>query len=55
MPRPKKETAGEPKKRSRTGCWPCKARKVKCGVRTDARCNYTHILAPSMGTDGACR
>jgi hypothetical protein len=31
MPRPKKEGAGEPKKRSRTGCWPCKARKVKCG------------------------
>ena len=31
MPRPRKESAGEPKKRSRTGCWPCKARKVKCG------------------------
>ncbi|KAF2259176.1 hypothetical protein CC78DRAFT_525236 [Lojkania enalia] len=31
MPRPKKPGAGEPKKRSRTGCWPCKARKVKCG------------------------
>ncbi|KAI7283889.1 hypothetical protein KC345_g2676 [Hortaea werneckii] len=31
MPRPKKEGTGEPKKRSRTGCWPCKARKVKCG------------------------
>ncbi|KAH7131951.1 fungal-specific transcription factor domain-containing protein [Dendryphion nanum] len=31
MPRPKKPGAAEPKKRSRTGCWPCKARKVKCG------------------------
>ena len=31
MPRPKKEAGVEPKKRSRTGCWPCKARKVKCG------------------------
>lgn len=31
MPRPKKEMAGAPKTRSRTGCWPCKARKVKCG------------------------
>ncbi|KAF7195983.1 Thiamine biosynthesis regulatory protein [Pseudocercospora fuligena] len=31
MPRPKKEAGAEPKKRSRTGCWPCKARKVKCG------------------------
>lgn len=32
MPRPKKENSEvPPKKRSRTGCWPCKARKVKCG------------------------
>ena len=31
MPRPKKEAGAEPKKRSRTGCWPCKGRKVKCG------------------------
>ncbi|CAK4012122.1 Serine threonine kinase [Lecanosticta acicola] len=31
MPRPKREDGVEPKKRSRTGCWPCKARKVKCG------------------------
>ncbi|RDW64128.1 hypothetical protein BP5796_10630 [Coleophoma crateriformis] len=30
MPRPKKPGAPEPKKRSRNGCWPCKARKVKC-------------------------
>ncbi|KAA8577158.1 hypothetical protein EYC84_007155 [Monilinia fructicola] len=30
MPRPKKVGAPEPKKRSRNGCWPCKARKVKC-------------------------
>ncbi|KAK4539528.1 hypothetical protein LTR36_010873 [Oleoguttula mirabilis] len=39
MPRPKKETAGEPKKRSRTGCWPCKARKVKCGEEKPACSN----------------
>ncbi|KAF2141745.1 uncharacterized protein K452DRAFT_287704 [Aplosporella prunicola CBS 121167] len=31
MPRPKKAGAPEPKRRSRNGCWPCKARKVKCG------------------------
>ncbi|SLM33986.1 Zn(2)-C6 fungal-type DNA-binding domain [Lasallia pustulata] len=31
MPRPKKPGGPEPKKRSRNGCWPCKARKVKCG------------------------
>ncbi|KAK0659278.1 L-arabinose-responsive transcription regulator ARA1 [Lasiodiplodia hormozganensis] len=31
MPRPKKDGAPEPKRRSRNGCWPCKARKVKCG------------------------
>lgn len=31
MPGPKKEPSTEPKRRSRTGCWPCKARKVKCG------------------------
>ncbi|KAI9739834.1 MAG: hypothetical protein M1834_006555 [Cirrosporium novae-zelandiae] len=31
MPRPKKVGGPEPKKRSRNGCWPCKARKVKCG------------------------
>ncbi|TVY82767.1 Thiamine biosynthesis regulatory protein [Lachnellula suecica] len=30
MPRPKKAGAPEPKRRSRTGCWPCKTRKVKC-------------------------
>ncbi|TAQ87278.1 hypothetical protein B7494_g4380 [Chlorociboria aeruginascens] len=30
MPRPKKDGAAEPKKRSRNGCWPCKTRKVKC-------------------------
>ncbi|KAH7401976.1 fungal-specific transcription factor domain-containing protein [Phaeosphaeria sp. MPI-PUGE-AT-0046c] len=30
MPRPKKPGV-EPKRRSRNGCWPCKARKVKCG------------------------
>ncbi|KAH9842143.1 Serine/threonine protein kinase [Teratosphaeria destructans] len=50
MPRPKKESAGEPKKRSRTGCWPCKARKVKCGeekpacancVKSGEQCDYS--------------
>ena len=50
MPRPKKEGAGEPKKRSRTGCWPCKARKVKCGeekpscqncIKAGETCDYS--------------
>ncbi|EME39729.1 hypothetical protein DOTSEDRAFT_75392 [Dothistroma septosporum NZE10] len=49
MPRPKKETGVEPKKRSRTGCWSCKARKVKCGeekpvcsncVKSGETCDY---------------
>ncbi|KAF2480816.1 fungal-specific transcription factor domain-containing protein [Neohortaea acidophila] len=39
MPRPKKEPGLEPKKRSRTGCWPCKARKVKCGEEKPACTN----------------
>ncbi|CAK7208729.1 hypothetical protein SEUCBS140593_000271 [Sporothrix eucalyptigena] len=30
MPRPKKPDGREPKSRSRSGCWSCKARKVKC-------------------------
>jgi hypothetical protein len=30
MPRPRRPGAPEPKRRSRKGCWPCKARKVKC-------------------------
>ncbi|KAI2793388.1 hypothetical protein POX_b03443 [Penicillium oxalicum] len=30
MPRPRRPGAPEPKRRSRNGCWPCKARKVKC-------------------------
>ncbi|KAF2405625.1 hypothetical protein EJ06DRAFT_540806 [Trichodelitschia bisporula] len=41
MPRPKREGAPEPKKRSRTGCWPCKARKVKCGEEKPACSNCT--------------
>ncbi|KAF2013639.1 hypothetical protein BU24DRAFT_242038 [Aaosphaeria arxii CBS 175.79] len=50
MPRPKRPGAGEPKRRSRTGCWPCKARKVKCGEerpgcanceRTGETCDYS--------------
>lgn len=41
MPRPKKEDGAEPKKRSRTGCWPCKARKVKCGEEKPVCTNCT--------------
>ncbi|KAH7364077.1 fungal-specific transcription factor domain-containing protein [Rhexocercosporidium sp. MPI-PUGE-AT-0058] len=33
MPRKKKPGAPEPKRRSRTGCNPCKVRKVKCDER----------------------
>ncbi|KAH7077152.1 fungal-specific transcription factor domain-containing protein [Paraphoma chrysanthemicola] len=49
MPRPKKPGV-EPKRRSRNGCWPCKARKVKCGeekpqctncVRQGETCDYS--------------
>ncbi|QIW96696.1 hypothetical protein AMS68_002214 [Peltaster fructicola] len=41
MPRVKKEEVlgTEPKKRSRTGCWPCKGRKVKCGEERPACTN----------------
>ncbi|KAL4959358.1 Zn(II)2Cys6 transcription factor [Aspergillus stella-maris] len=31
MPRSRRPGAPEPKRRSRKGCWPCKAKKVKCG------------------------
>ncbi|KAF2720680.1 hypothetical protein K431DRAFT_285589 [Polychaeton citri CBS 116435] len=50
MPRPKKDNGAEPKRRSRTGCWPCKARKVKCGeekpgcancLKTGETCDYS--------------
>ncbi|KAK1998582.1 hypothetical protein LX36DRAFT_28320 [Colletotrichum falcatum] len=50
MPRPKKPGAPEPKRRSRNGCWPCKARKVKCGEehpscincqKTGETCDYS--------------
>lgn len=41
MPRPKKEPGGEPKTRSRNGCWPCKARKVKCGEERPICANCT--------------
>nr|POE63708.1 adhesion and hyphal regulator 1 [Quercus suber] len=50
MPRPKKESGAEPKKRSRTGCWNCKRRKVKCGeehpacancVKSGETCDYS--------------
>ncbi|OJJ45876.1 hypothetical protein ASPZODRAFT_68948 [Penicilliopsis zonata CBS 506.65] len=39
MPRPKRPGAPEPKRRSRKGCWPCKARKVKCGEEKPACLN----------------
>lgn len=48
MPRPKKEGA-VPKTRSRHGCWPCKAKKVKCDetkpsceacLRANEQCDY---------------
>ncbi|KAF3900603.1 Sterol regulatory element-binding protein ECM22 [Trichophyton interdigitale] len=42
MPRPKKPGAPEPKRRSRKGCWPCKARKVKCGEEKP----FSKILVP---------
>ncbi|PSR99418.1 fungal-specific transcription factor domain-domain-containing protein [Coniella lustricola] len=50
MPRPKRPGAPEPKKRSRNGCWNCKARKVKCDEtrpkcencqRTGEACDYS--------------
>ncbi|KAF7719071.1 Fungal Zn(2)-Cys(6) binuclear cluster domain-containing protein [Penicillium ucsense] len=50
MPRPRRPGAPEPKRRSRNGCWPCKARKVKCGEekpsclncqRQDEHCDYS--------------
>ncbi|KAH7328988.1 fungal-specific transcription factor domain-containing protein [Stachybotrys elegans] len=50
MPRRKLPGAPEPKRRSRTGCWPCKGRKVKCGEehpicknceRTGDACDYS--------------
>ncbi|XMA14370.1 hypothetical protein WAI453_007161 [Rhynchosporium graminicola] len=33
MPRQKRPGAPEPKRRSRTGCNPCKIRKIKCDER----------------------
>lgn len=50
MPRQKQPGAPEPKRRSRKGCWPCKARKVKCGeehpackncLKAGAICDYS--------------
>ncbi|KAK5107976.1 hypothetical protein LTR62_000521 [Meristemomyces frigidus] len=58
MPRAKKETDVEPKKRSRKGCWPCKARKVKCGeekpacvncVKSGEQCDYSIRLNWARG------
>ncbi|KAM3502131.1 hypothetical protein MY10362_005063 [Beauveria mimosiformis] len=49
MPRAKASGSSEPKRRSRTGCWPCKSRKVKCGeerpicqncAKTGDTCDY---------------
>ncbi|KAL4971671.1 fungal-specific transcription factor domain-containing protein [Aspergillus desertorum] len=39
MPRPRRPGAPEPKRRSRKGCWPCKARKIKCGEEKPACLN----------------
>ncbi|KOS44463.1 hypothetical protein ACN38_g4613 [Penicillium nordicum] len=39
MPRPRRPGAPEPKRRSRKGCWQCKARKVKCGEEKPACLN----------------
>ncbi|KAA8643679.1 Zn(II)2Cys6 transcription factor [Aspergillus tanneri] len=50
MPRPRRPGAPEPKRRSRKGCWPCKARKIKCGEekpfclncrRQNEQCDYS--------------
>ncbi|PLN75247.1 hypothetical protein BDW42DRAFT_42300 [Aspergillus taichungensis] len=50
MPRPRRPGAPDPKRRSRKGCWPCKARKVKCGEekpaclncrRQNEKCDYS--------------
>ncbi|PVH95035.1 hypothetical protein DM02DRAFT_538240 [Periconia macrospinosa] len=41
MPRAKKPGAGEPKRRSRNGCWPCKSRKIKCGEEKPQCTNCT--------------
>ncbi|KAI9853132.1 MAG: hypothetical protein M1830_006743, partial [Pleopsidium flavum] len=41
MPRPKKIGGPEPKTRSRNGCWPCKAKKVKCGEEKPSCLNCT--------------
>ncbi|KAG6015649.1 hypothetical protein E4U54_003172 [Claviceps lovelessii] len=50
MARQRQAGAAAPKRRSRKGCWPCKARKVKCGeehpackncVKTGDICDYS--------------
>lgn len=50
MPRPRVPGSAEPKKRSRTGCWPCKSRKIKCDEarpqcqncrRQSVQCDYS--------------
>jgi len=51
MPRQRKvDSTSEPKKRSRTGCWPCKARKIKCDedkpqcqncIKQGEQCDYS--------------
>lgn len=43
MPRPKREGAPEPKKRSRFGCWPCKRRRIKCGEEKPACANCAKV------------
>ncbi|KAI9728939.1 MAG: hypothetical protein M1828_000024 [Chrysothrix sp. TS-e1954] len=39
MARARAQGAPEPKRRSRFGCWPCKARKIKCGEEKPACTN----------------
>ncbi|KAK3945264.1 fungal-specific transcription factor domain-containing protein [Diplogelasinospora grovesii] len=50
MPRPKRPGAPPPKQRSRTGCWICKRKKIKCDEthptcsncrKTDEACDYS--------------
>ncbi|WPH02700.1 fungal-specific transcription factor domain-containing protein [Acrodontium crateriforme] len=50
VPRAKKSLNPKPKTRSRAGCWPCRARKIKCGEEKSScnnctnagkACNYT--------------
>lgn len=52
MPRPRVPGSAEPKKRSRTGCWPCKSRKIKCD---EARPQCQNCLKQSVQCDYSVR